>query len=257
MRKKDAVILCLSVSLLLLLGSQPYGEPLKEPGISFSIFYLCHTEEDDQKTQRFCVSGLFEQGRTVVLVCEKGSCSTKTANTFTDEYGPGSLEIKATRLTGTEKCFAVDDVVHISPIAVVGADSSVVRVIEPKTDESFLSAEIELKARKFASSEYDVDVADSAPDVFGVGNTAFLLFECKSKVLFWYGLPVFVINNNVFPLNGLCASKPPFFFSVKEKLYVSYWATVACCDCGDSNFFVYDLSGESPKLVCHNSDFSM
>lgn len=144
----------------------------------------------------------------------------------------------------------------------------VVRVIEPKTDESFLSAEIELKARKFASSDYPrklasseyegsiADVADSPPKVFGVGNTAFLLFECTSELWNLHGLPVLILNNNVFPLNGLCVSDSPFFFSVKEKLYVSYWATVTCCGCGDSNFFVYDLSGKSPKLVYENSNFS-
>ncbi len=70
------------------------------------------------------------------------------------------------------------------------------------------------------------------------------------------GLPVLVLKDNAFLLEGSCAFRSPFFFSVKEKLHVSYWATVACCGCGDLNFFVYDLSGESPKLVYDNSHFS-
>jgi len=252
--------------VLLLSGYQSYGEPLEQSGISFSIFYPCHTEEDDQKMQGFCVADSFEKGLNVVLVCEQGGCSAKTADRFMDEDWPGGHEVKATRLTGTENCFAVDDITKLSPIAVVGVDPSAVRVVEPKTDESPLSKEIESRARKIASSEYQrnfrnpegsvVDVADSPPDVFSVGNTAFLLFKCSDEFYNQDGLPVLVLNNDAFLLEGACAVRSPFFFSVKEKLYVAYWATVACCGCGDSNFFVYDLSGESPKLVCHNSDFS-
>ena len=131
-------------------------------------------------------------------------------------------------------------------------------------NETLLSKEIESKARKVASSEYrqnfrdlkgsPVDVADSPPDVFSVGNTSFLQFE--SSDLSYRGLPVMVLKNKAFLLDGRCASDPPFFFSVKEKLYVSYWATVGCCDCGASSFFVYDVSGTSPKQVYWNRNFS-
>jgi hypothetical protein len=238
------------------LGSYSWAEFAEKSQISFSLAYKCSTQENDnnrpplsrsssRSSRTFCLADSLKSGLDVVLVSKDTKCSAKTGETFTEVL---SNEFKATRLKGTEKCL-------IGDIAVLGVDASVVRVIEPKTDESFLSAEIKLKARKFASSEYDVEVADSSPDVFGVGNTAFLLFE-PSEVSPLYGLPVLVLNNNVFSFKGLCASKPPFFFSVKEKLYVSYWATVACCGCGDLNYFVYDVSGKSPKLVYRNSNFS-
>jgi hypothetical protein len=258
------ITLALLSSMTVLLGgfgSYSWGESAEEYQISFSLAYKYSTElfwADSHKS-----------GLNVVLVGKDGKCTAKTGKTFIPEWG-GADEFKATGLKGIEKCFTLyrngrnESLQETTRVAVLGVDASVVRVIEPKTDESLLSAETQLKAHKFASSEYrkragseyegSIDVAD--PDVFGVGNTAFLLFECESEVLPWYGLPVLVLNNNVFSLKGLCASKPPFFFSVKEKLYVSYWGTVACCDCGDSNFFVYDLSGKSPKLVYKNRNFS-
>ena len=91
-------------------------------------------------------------------------------------------------------------------VAVIGVDASVVRVIEPKTDESFLPAETQLKAREFARSEYrkragseyegSINVAD--PKVFGVENTAFLLFDPENEGLPGYGLSVLVLNTRFF-----------------------------------------------------------
>jgi hypothetical protein len=196
----------------------------------------------------------------VVLVSRKANCSAQTGETFTcDAHEP----FKATHLTGTENCFAQDGK-KIYLVAVFGVDPSAVHEVEPKTDKSPLSKKLELKARKIASSAYQDltppdhpvrDVADSPPDAFSVGNTSFLLLKCTDEFLNQDGLPVLVHNSKAFLLEGSCAVSP-FFFSVKEKLYVSYWATVACCGCGDSNFFVYDLSGKSPIPVYYNSNFS-
>ena len=262
------ITLALLSSMTVLLsgfGSYSWGEFAEEHQISFSLAYGCSAEKDDKYRLQFCLADSLKPGRKVVLVSKDVKCSAKTGRTF---EGLGN-DPTSTRLEGPEKCLTVhwdgfSGLPESTRVAVLGVDASVVRVIEPKTDESFLSAEIQLKAREFASSEYrkragseyegSIDVAD--PKVFGVGNTAFLLFNPENEFLPWYGLPVLVLNNNFVSLKGRCVSDPPFFFSVKEKLYVSYWATVGCCDCGDSNFFVYDVSGKSPKLVYWNSDFS-
>jgi len=260
MRKKAAVILFLSVSVLLVFGSGVYADPVADSEISFSLPFDCYMEEP------YCLAGSFKAGLNVVLVGKSGICKARTGLTFTYEQHAG---FRATRVLGTAECPVFKDETPFKEyrVAVVGADPAEVRVVEPKTDESLLSKEIASKARKIAGSEYHrnfrnpegsvTDVADSPPDVFSVGNTAFLLFKCTDEFFNQDGLPVLVLNNNAFLLEGSCAFRSPFFFYVKERLYVSYWATVACCGCGDSNFFVYDLSGGSPKLVCHNSDFSI
>jgi hypothetical protein len=256
-------VLSLFALLLSALGSFAYGESVEKSDISFSFPYRCSSEESNEskRSDSVCLADSFEAKLNVILVSKKGNCCTETADTFKDEHA--SYEFKATHLTRIGNCLTEDDQKRFS-VAVVGIGPSEVHVIEPKTDKSALSEDIELKARKIASSAYQEiraiqevrDVADSPPDVFSVGNTAFLLFKCTDTFLNQDGLPILVLKNNAFLLEGSCAFRSPFFFSVKKKLYVSYWATVACCGCGDSNFFVYDLSGESPKLVYKNSNFS-
>jgi hypothetical protein len=252
-----AIILCLSASVLLLCGSGVYGDPVADSEVSFSVPFIGTYGRDRTR----CLADVFKPGLMTVLLGNSVTCEARTADTF---IYPEDKQLKATRLKGTEKCLAEMDTKRFR-VAVVGVDPSAVRVVEPTTDESPLSKEIESKARKIASSAYQrnfrnpegsvIDVADSPPKVFSVGNTAFLLFKCTDGFYNQDGLPVLVLNSNAFLLKGKCA-RSPFFFSVKEKLYVSYWATVACCGCGDSNFFVYDLLGASPKLVYQNSDFS-
>jgi hypothetical protein len=260
MRAMAAIILCLSASVLLLCGSGVYADPVADSEVSFSMPFDCDMEEP------YCLADSFKSGLNVVLVGKKGICKARSGQTFTYELPAGDL--KATRVLGTAECPVPKDEAPLKEyrVAVVGADPAAVRVAEPKTDGSPLPKEIESKARKIARSEYQrnfrdsegsvADVADSPPDVFSVGNTAFLLFKCSDEFYNQDGLPVLVLNNNAFLLKGSCAIRSPCFFSVNEKLYVAYSATVACCGCGDVNFFVYDLSGESPKLVYHNGDFS-
>jgi hypothetical protein len=264
MRVVGLAVLCLFAAVLSALGSYSYGEPARQTGISFSFPYNCSNERQGtgRHTKKFCLADSLQAGLNVVLVGDKGNCSAKTADTFTDEHA--GREFEATHLTGTGNCLTEGNKKGFH-VAVVGVDPSVVHVVEPRNDKSPLPEDIELKARKVASSGYQKleagrprkwDVADSPPDVFSVGNVAFLLFQCTDEFLNQDGLPVLVLNDNAFLLEGACASRPPFFFSVKEKLHLAYWATVVCCGCGDSNFFAYDLSGELPTLVYRNSDFS-
>ncbi|MFH1115457.1 MAG: hypothetical protein V1792_16235 [Pseudomonadota bacterium] len=262
-------VICRMVVPLLaavLTGSGSYAEsqPVERKGISFSLPFSCGGEPGDKRKDNevVCLAGSFEAGLKVVLVCTKASCTGKTAGTFLSEHV--GHEFDATHLTGTAECSTeVDDTWY--KIAVVGIAPSAVNVLEPQNDKSSLSQDMEAKARKIAGSGYrDLsapgqpvrDVADSAPDVFRAGNAAFVLFKCTDEFLNQDGLPVVVLNNNAFLLDGSCALRSPFFFTVNNRLHVLYWATVSCCGCGDSNLFVYDLSGESPELVYQNTDFS-
>lgn len=260
MRLTGLAVLCLVALLLSALGTYSYGEPAEQRDISFAFPYGCSKGENGN-----CLADSFEAGLNVVLVSKKVNCSAKTADRFMHEHAGNEFE--ATRLIRTENCLiekiAQDDKGFI--IAVIGADPSAVRVVEAKNDKSLLPKDMELKARKIASLGYKRlkgsqfvrwDVAESPPDVFGVGDTAFLLFQCTDGFLNQDGLPVLVLKKNAFLLKGACAFRSPFFFSIKEKLHVAYWATVSCCGCGDSNFFVYDLSGESPMQVYQSSAFS-
>ena len=257
MRMLGIAALSSVVALISGLGPFSQGEAVKGPGISFSLPYKCSKDEKTE-AESLCLADSFKAGLKVALVSKKGNCIATTAGNFTDErLGSG---FKVTRLTGAENCLNGAE----PDVALIGIDPSAIHVVEPKNDKSALSKDMELKARKIASAAYKemrnpdsvADVADSPPDVFSVGNTAFLLFKCTEDFFNQDGLPVLVLKDKAFLLGGACALKSPFFFSVKEKLHVAYWATVSCCGCGDSNFFIYDVSVESPKLVYQNSDFS-
>lgn len=260
MRALGIVFLSSFAALISVLGSYSHGESAQETDISFSLAYNCAGEENSDKTLSFCLADSFDKGLNVVLVSKTGKCTVKTSDKFKEMNPVADFEFKATHLTETEDCFIGEDRV----VAVIGVDPSAVRAVEPNAEKSLLSKDMELKARKIASAAYKemknpdsvADVADSPPDVFSVGNTAFLLFQCTDDFFNQDGLPVLVLKDKAFLLGGACALKSPFFFSVDGKLHVAYWATVACCGCGDSNFFVYDVSGESPEMVYQNSDFS-
>jgi hypothetical protein len=254
MRLITLAVLSSFALLLSTLGSSSWGEPVKQPEISFSLAYYCSSDKEGKIRQfeNFYLADSLEKGLNVVLVSKKGSCSGKTGDRFTEKYEPepgDEFERTITRLTGKENCPGADGK-DSSRIAIVGVDSSEAHIVEPKNDKSLLSKDMESKARKIASAAYRAegfpDAADFAPDVFIVGKTALLLFKSTDESLNGDGLPVIVFNNNAFELDGTCAWSP-FFLSVKEKIYLAYWATVGCC-CGQNLLLVYDLSGESPKF---------
>jgi hypothetical protein len=258
MRALGIVVLSSFAALLSGLGSYSYAESFEKPDISFSLAYKCGTEENGKEPQTFCLADSFKKGLDVVLVSQKTCCRAKTAETFTDEFS--DVEFEASRLIGTENCLNGEGF----DVAIIGIDLSAVHVVQPKKDKSALSKDMEAKARQIAAAAYRKikidqsvpDVAASPPDVFSVGNVAFLLFKSTADILNQDGLPVLILKNEAFLLEGACASKAPFFFTVKGKLHLAYWATVSCCGCGDSNFLVYDVAGESPKLAYQNNKFS-
>ncbi len=248
------IISSLFALLLNPLGSFSWAEPLKKPSISFSLAY--YSSPDTGKIPQFedfYLAHSFEKGINVILVGQKGHCSGKTGDTFTQLEGDGpddELEtLTRTRLTGKANCIAADNK-ETSRIAVVGADPSEVHILEAKKNNR-LSKDMESKARKLASAAYRTggfpNIANSAPDVLGIGKTALLLFKSTDESLNFDGLPVIIFNDNAFELDGTCAWSP-FFLYVKERLYLAYWAMAGPCCCNPL-LLVYDLSGESPKPV--------
>jgi hypothetical protein len=199
-----------------------------------------------------------------------GVCGARTTDAFTYNYHTGDLE--ATRLSGTEECFTVRDNERLLTrfsMAVVGADPAAVRLVPLKDDKSPVPKEIELKARKLAAvhieepqklydgSRVPISVSDAQPKVLRTDNVTLLIFELQADGEPWEPGPTVALTSaGVFRLDGACTYGEPVFFSVNDKLYLTYDATVHCCGCGDTNFFVYDLSSGTPKLVYRNSSFS-
>ena len=258
------------------LGCYSYSESAKEPETSFSLPYNCITDdvrsavrqeltlrkqrpitreeeavallEWRHKTPQFCLPNSFDKELNVVLVSNTSKCGAKTGDNFDDK----EKEFKATRLNQPEGCSRLERYT----LAIIGTDPSSVDVVEPKTDKTSLTKDMEMKARDIARSRdksvympSDLDISDSPPDIFNVGNISFLFLKFTEE--FYDGLPVIILNNNAFNLEGYRANSP-FFFSVKEKLYVSCWAQEGCCD---YDFYVYNVSGESPKQVYFHSSF--
>jgi hypothetical protein len=235
--------------------------------ISFSAPFPC---DDTHGRETLCLADEFETGRKVVLINETEICKANTSGTFTNEY-PSGESGTATHLEGAEKCFSEKADMRQRRrflVAVVGAEPEAVHLISPNNDESHVSKEIELKARKLAAPNIEnpqrlidltrvpIGLSDAQPKEIRTGNVTLLIFDLQADGKPWEpGPTVLLSNNKVFRLSGSCTYKP-FFFSVNDKLYLAYSATVVCCGCGDAHYFVYDISNGSPALVYHNGKFS-
>jgi hypothetical protein len=249
-------------------SSRAYAEPAKEPGISFSVPYDCTERELIKRkgVKTFCLADAFKAGLNVVLVGRERYCKAKTAGTFTDDLSVSHQDspVKATRLAWTRRCSIREDAKDFD-LAVVGVDPDAVEVIEPQTCHPL---DLETKARLVAKSPPDPCdspghqrcfqeyVADSPPAVFRLGDATLFIFKYTEENFGDDGPLILAVRDKVFRLSGTCIYSRPFFFTVNNKIHLAYWATVGCCGCGDSWFFVYDLSGESPQLVYENGDFA-
>lgn len=261
MRAIAAAILLLA-SLLIIPGLHASGEPAAKQGIFFSVPFNCGTEG----RKEFCLADSFKPALNAILVCDWGICTAKTGAAFIYQYAE---EFEATRLEGLGECSRATEVGRFLghfDVAIIGTQPAAVRVVSPMHEASAISKDMELKARAVAKSptpepcysgprELHKYVSDSPPKALRVGNAVLLIFQYTKENLGAEGPPVLLINDDIFRLCGLCPSSPLFFF-VNDKLHLAYWATVSCCGCGDSNFFVYDLSDAAPEMVYSNGNFS-
>jgi hypothetical protein len=265
------VLMSMLLSWLAVLAVTPtvHGEPSKKPEISFSIPFLCVTGEERRGR---CLGDEFKPGLKVVLMSRAGNCRAKTADTFIWEHPLSGYKFPVTRLIGSSNCLTVETeerALERFDIAVVGAEPAAVRVVIPKDDKSMVSKKMELQARKlaesyikreFRKSYYPTSVSDAKPKVFRKGNVTLRIFELQSTIekgtFPWEpGPTVALTNTGVFLLEGLCTYGVPKFFSVNDKLYLTYKPTLGCCGCGNIHFFVYDVSSGTPKKVYENGKF--
>lgn len=247
-----------------------HGETGPKGNISFSV----PANFDHEGRKQPCLADSLKPGLSVVLVGQTGTCGAKTGGTFTYEY---TTNFKATHLMMSKKCslhWAEEGPTERIPIAVVGVGPAAVRVVPPKDDKAPIPKLIELKARLLAkspnsdpchprpSSGIHKAIAGAPPRVIRTKDATLLIFQCvdphaveNGDAALYDGPPVLYMNNDVFRLCGAC-SDSSLFFTVNNRLYLTYSATGSCCGCGDSHFFVYDLSGKTPNEVYWNSNFS-
>ena len=217
----------------------------------------------------YCLADTFQAGLNVVMLSTSGMCAAKSGKVFKYEHHVEDFD--ATRVVGTEQCPVFRDETPFGDyrIAVIGADPEAVQLAHPSNDKSPVSKEIELKARKIAAPEIEklqkisdlsqakTGFSDSPPKVIRVGDITLLRFDLTMDGQSWEPGPTVVVTKaGAFLLQGACTYGEPVFFSVHDKLYVAYTATMSCCACGDINHLVCDLSGETPNMVYVNSNFS-
>jgi hypothetical protein len=245
-------------------------EPVAKSDISFGLPFICGTTEkgktesgvdsEDNCSGR-CLADSFQSGLSVVLLGNGGVCRAKTGDKCTFD-----MTGEVTQVVGTEECLAGLDQEEVLKnerfvIAVVGLDPAVVRLVSPSDDKSPLPKEIELSARRLLEpSEPPADahpahiLSDSPPRILRVKHLALVGFWSKEPA--WptaQGPPILLDNDRIFRLQGWCTDSY-VFFSVNYKLHLTY--SNSCCSCGWNCRLVYDLSGETPKLVYSNDAFA-
>lgn len=98
-------------------------------------------------------------------------------------------------------------------------------------------------------------LSNSPPKVATVGDVTMLRFGLNEEVeRFRRNGPILLaFKDQLFRLEGWCTGSP-VFFSVNDKFHVAY--RVVCCGCGERILYVYDLSGDAPKMVYENDKLS-
>lgn len=267
MRIMAVAVLSFAACLLLILQSTAHGQPIGEAEISFSLPFQCET---DRAHKGRCLAEGFKPGLSTVLLGNKGKCGARTAGTFIYQLPTyQDFHFEVTRLVGTERCFAVEgdeDSWTDFQMAVVGADPAAVRMVSHKEGRSTVPKEALLRARKLAATHLQEPPKGADPDRWRNGPSLsdkykVLRTENVTLIIFWHqevfelGPTVVLTKGELFSLEGTCTNDHTFF-SVNDKLYLTYVASIYCCGCGDIHFFVYDLSGATPKKVYHNWNFS-
>ncbi len=263
MRTTATIILCFALATPVLLEHGAYAEAPDDSEISFSVPFNCQMKEP------YCLADPFQAGLNVVMLSRSGMCVARTGQTFKYEHHVEDFD--ATRVVGAEDCPVFRDEAPFGDyrIAVVGTDPEAVQLVHPSGDKTPVSKEVESEARDIAApslqglqkvldtSQAKTALSAAPPKVIRVGEITLLTFELTLDGEPWEPGPTVILTKaGTFLLQGACTYGDPIFFTVRDKLYVTYTATVSCCACGDTNYLVCDLSGETPVMVYINSNFS-
>jgi hypothetical protein len=257
MRILTAAISCLLVVLSATLGV--CDEPAKKSDISFVVPNPCVAWLYKDECKGLCLGGSYEAGLDVVLLGKAGISRTKTASTCTYRYSSRPAET-LTQLADTEKYVKSSGrlLLEHANVALVGVDPAKVRQVPLNPDTSPLPDKMEQEARRLAGFSpgahnpneraqergYGTIFESSPTIILRAGNATLLSFEPKNRSPGEHGLLVLFINDKGYRLPGEGTAIYPFFFTVKDKLYLAYnipWVTL--------HTLVYDLSGETLKGV--------
>jgi hypothetical protein len=280
-----SITLAIFAALTTAFASSAGSEPAQQDAVSFAWPYPCIVDG----CEGLCLEELLPPGRSVALVGKMLMIRyAKTDTPFSKEYNASGNTAAGTVLAGSEDCSRsgikhglvrerrdkvrihapkrVGSVIRAWPphfvLAVMGIDRAVVRRVPISDDESTLPGHVELKARVLESSIYNPCMTDRMwgfetqigsrhpkkdirpRKVLRVGDSAIRIFDTG------HGPIIMSRNNDVFRLRGNFAFGGHVFFSVNEKLYLTY-ESYDCPGCPTTykTRYVYDLSGGIPKLV--------
>lgn len=240
MRTLTAAISCLLVVLSATLSV--CDEPAKI--LDISLTRRCSWVGFSCECKGLYLHGSYEAGLDVVLLGKAGIFCTKTASTCASN--PTSPTNTLTNLADTERY--VESSHRL--LALVGADPAEVRLVPLNPDTSSLPDKMEQEARRLAATpikkaqehSWGIKFESSPTIILRAGNATLLSFEPKDRSSGEHGLLVLFINDKGYRLPGEHGTLDPFFFTVKDKLYLAYntiWVTIGT--------LVYDLSGEAPR----------
>jgi hypothetical protein len=206
------------------------------------------------------------------LVGKGGVCGARTAGSL-DDNDSEDTRARRTRITGADPCLSIIDnekvVADRFGIALVGDAALRVRPVTSKADADALSGAWGARARRLAEKIFQGNgqeqpvkdgigtaLADAKPKVLKAAGVTVAIFDLQIDRMPWEpGPTVLMTKTGAFLLQGACTYGHMFFF-VNDRLHLTYRGTVHCCGCGDINFFVYDVSDDTPAVVYHNAEFS-
>ncbi len=217
----------------------------KIPPTPFSFSFGCGNGRDSKEV---CLADAFEAGLGVVLLNEGGVRQAKTASVFEYDHPGGGFT--ATRLMDVE-----EDRKPGTHIAIVGKDTDGILRTSAADTPILVPADLECRARRLLRS--------SAPELgpWPLGRVAPRVIRSPHADLIVFafdegsdGPAVLHTGNTLFRVEGWCTSRHELI-SVDGTQYLAYWNS--CCGCGWSELRVYELSGDTPKIVYINGNLSM
>jgi hypothetical protein len=263
MKLRIMAVICSLASLLAIAGSCAYGgQPGTQTDFSFGLtFYAMQSIPCPKYPKGLCLADSVPPCTPVALVSHTGICSVTALYRFHYDH-PGGGDFEATVLEGSEECL------RDATVAVLGVDTGAIRLISPKEDQS-VRKDLESSARgllkhwitaedKSQERIGDIDqnpLSKAPPRLSTVGDITMLRFALNeaAEQVRTDGPILLFFKDQLFRLEAWCTGDP-VFFSVNDKLHVAYRAV--CCGCGERILYVYDLSGDAPKMVYENDKLS-